>query len=412
MNILPPTVAAICGLLLVVDPALAQTWTQTSAPDNYWQSVASSADGTRLAAGIATGPVFTSTDSGVTWTSNRVADAYFWNSIASSADGMKLVALAVGPGPGGTTIYTSTNAGVDWVSNSVPNSNLTAVASSADGNKLVAVVGATLTTKPGPGPATNGPIFTSTNSGVTWQQSGAPNETWSCIASSANGTTLAAGTIGLNSQGYPAPGYLCVSTNAGATWLQTSAPTNEWASIACSANGSKLIAATGPFGFFYTSTDSGITWISNNVPPSPWVSVASSADGSKLVAVGQGIPIYTSTNSGATWMSNNVPNNVWTSVASSADGAKLVAAAGFLVGNSRIYISQSTPSPRLNITAPTGNVGLFWIVPSTNFVLQQSADLSGWADMTNPPVLNLTNLQDEVILSPTNSRGFYRLKTL
>jgi hypothetical protein len=29
----------------------------------------------------------------------------------------------------------------------------------------------------------------------------------------------------------------------------------------------------------------------------------------------------------------------------------------------------------------------------------------------NPPVLNLTNLQNEVILSPTGSSIFYRLKT-
>jgi hypothetical protein len=395
--------------LLTANSAFAQTWTLTSAPVNDCQSVASSADGTRLAAGAAGGPVFTSTDSGVTWTSNRVADAYFWNSIASSADGTKLVALAVSSSPG-TTIYTSTNAGVDWVSNSIPNHNLIAVASSADGSKLVAVVGATVTTTPGS--VTNGPIFTSTNSGVTWQQSGAPIEYWSCIASSADGNTLAAGTLGLNTQGLlTLGGCLYVSTNAGATWLQTSAPTNDWwASIACSADGSKLIAAARSI---YTSTNSGVTWTSNNVPPSPWTSVASSADGSKLVAVSETIPIYISTNSGATWMSNNVPNNVWTSVASSADGAKLVAAAGFDLANPGIYTSYSTPSPVLNITAPTGNVGLSWIVPSTNFVLQQNLDLTttNWADVTNPPVLNLTNLQNEIILSPTNSSGFYRLKT-
>ncbi len=31
--------------------------------------------------------------------------------------------------------------------------------------------------------------------------------------------------------------------------------------------------------------------------------------------------------------------------------------------------------------------------------------------MTDTPTLNPTNLQDEVILSPTNSSVFYRLKT-
>ena len=50
-------------------------------------------------------------------------------------------------------------------------------------------------------------------------------------------------------------------------------------------------------------------------------------------------------------------------------------------------------------------------MPSTNFVLQQSADLLSWTDVTNPPVLNLTNLQNQVTLPPSGSSGFYRLKT-
>ena len=31
--------------------------------------------------------------------------------------------------------------------------------------------------------------------------------------------------------------------------------------------------------------------------------------------------------------------------------------------------------------------------------------------MTDTPALNLTNLQNEVVLSPTNGSGFFRLKT-
>ena len=50
-------------------------------------------------------------------------------------------------------------------------------------------------------------------------------------------------------------------------------------------------------------------------------------------------------------------------------------------------------------------------MPSTNFVMQQSPDLCSWTDMTTTPVLNLTNLQNEVILPLTGSNGFYRLKT-
>ena len=39
---------------------------------------------------------------------------------------------------------------------------------------------------------------------------------------------------------------------------------------------------------------------------------------------------------------------------------------------------------------------LSWVVPSTKYVLQQSFDLISWTTVTNTPVLNLTNLQNEV----------------
>jgi hypothetical protein len=140
-----------------------------------------------------------------------------------------------------------------------------------------------------------------------------------------------------------------------------------------------------------------------------------SADGTRVVAVNWAngniasvSSIYTSTNSGATWQTNNAPNQTWQSVISSADGGKLVAAVGYGGG---IYTSQTTPSPRLNLTPATTNLTLAWTVPSTNFVMQQSADLTSWTDATNPPILNLTNLQNEVTLPMPAGSGFYRLKT-
>jgi hypothetical protein len=65
----------------------------------------------------------------------------------------------------------------------------------------------------------------------------------------------------------------------------------------------------------------------------------------------------------------------------------------------------------MNIHPTSGSLKLSWIVPSTNFVMQQSSDLQNWADMTNQPALNLTNLQNEVILALPGSNVFYRLKT-
>jgi hypothetical protein len=73
-----------------------------------------------------------------------------------------------------------------------------------------------------------------------------------------------------------------------------------------------------------------------------------------------------------------------------------------------IYTWQTTPAPQLNLAASSTNLFLSWIVPSTNFVLQQSPDLISWEDVTNTTTLNLTNLQNQITLLPANS-SFFRL---
>jgi len=47
-----------------------------------------------------------------------------------------------------------------------------------------------------------------------------------------------------------------------------------------------------------------------------------------------------------------------------------------------------------------------------NFTLQQSSDRStgNWQDLTNLPVLNLTNLQNQVVPPPPAGNSFFRLK--
>ena len=167
------------------------------------------------------------------------------------------------------------------------------------------------------------------------------------------------------------------STNSGASWIKTGASSNQWYCIASSADGTKLVAGASDIGFstpafIYTSTNSGATWQSNNVPIAIWLSVASSADGRELAAVCNG-GIYTSTNSGATWQTNNSPFDSWHSVTSSADGNELFATAFQSMGG--IWAFQTTSTPSMNITQANGNFVLSWIVPSTNFVMQQSSDM-------------------------------------
>lgn len=413
------SLAAFGGLFTVVNPIFAQTWTQTSAPITNWNSVASSADGSKLAAAVKGGPIYTSTNSGATWTQTSVPNTN-WSSVASSADGTKLVAaVAVFNGSqyeAGGPIYVSADSGATWTATSAPNTNWSSIASSADGSKLIAAAGGAIVYVFS---APSGSIYSSLDSGATWTATSAPNDDWTSVASSADGTKLAAVV-------YTGGGASLVytSTNSGTTWMPTNSGFAYLVSVASSADGTRLVAGTfdpfhppGSGGAFavFTSTNSGATW---DQAPAGGIGrglVASSADGTRLVAAGgangfgSGGTISISTDSGATWTGNDSPIATWSSIASSADGHKLVA----VVNGGGIWTSQSTPRPVLSIAPAGTNFVLSWIVPSMNFVLQQEADLNApdWTEVTATPTLNFTNLQNQVFLSPPTDNRFYRLRS-
>ena len=219
-------------------------------------SIASSSDGIKLAAVNVDGTIYTSTNSGATWTPTS-APAQPWFSIASSSDGTRLAALALGSG-----IFTSTNGGANWTPTSAPNGGWQSIASSADGTKLAAVM-------------YPGNIYTSTNSGATWTPTSAPNVGWNSIASSSDGTKLAA-VVDI--------GGIYTSTNGGVTWTPTSAPGEGWNSIAFSSDGTKLAAVYGNGGAIYISTNGGVIWTKTGATNQNWFSIASSSDGTRLVA--------------------------------------------------------------------------------------------------------------------------------
>jgi hypothetical protein len=76
------------------NPVLAQTWTPTTINStNNWGPVACSADGTKLVvANYQAGPIYTSTNSGMTWATNSVP-GQDWKSVATSADGSEFLAV-------------------------------------------------------------------------------------------------------------------------------------------------------------------------------------------------------------------------------------------------------------------------------------------------------------------------------
>jgi hypothetical protein len=210
-------------------------------------------------------------------------------------------------------------------------------------------------------------------------------------------------------------GSIYTSADFGSTWTQTSAPSGLWSCLASSADGTSLLAGAGlpgaAPGSVYTSRDSGSSWTSNSLPVAKWGAAACSADGSRLLAVGSA-GIFTSTDYGGTWVSNSTPTTaVWVACASSADGSKLVVAANEASGGPRIYTRQSTPTPALNLTSSTRQLSFSWVASSAPFLLQENQDLatSHWQIVPEAPTLNLTSLQYVVTVTATNSRGFYRL---
>ncbi len=254
-----------------------------------------------------------------------------WQCIASSADGKKLIA-----GTLSGFIYVSQDSGATWHQTSAPNDSWwSSVASSADGTKLLAIN------------AFAG-VFISTNSGVAWAPQNLPtnNMFWGASAISADGKVLAA-TV-LNQTNFQIAA-LFLSTNSGTTWASNHM--SNVGGVAMSADGTKIFA-TAPLNF-WRSTDSGTTWMQmTNAPTiyefvSPSEYIASSADGSKLVMCVPNyytyVPgyIYVSTNSGDTWKATSAPTNNWNSVASSTDGRILLAIANFDQLD-RVYVSTDS----------------------------------------------------------------------
>lgn len=243
------------------------TWISNSVPGLTWESVTCSSDGTKMAAaavtigGGPTGALYSSVDSGATWqlytngptTILGSADGNTW--IASglgystnhgvswiSVPGVSLewkacsAAANVVAGINNHQIFVSTNFGTTWNSGATLTSNddVTQAACSSDGTRIVATV-------------YGGYIYRSTNTGTTWAPI-TPYDNWQCIACSSDGSRLVtARYAGLNQTS------IFTSADSGATWNPANAPAVPWGCMASSADGSKLIAAGGyPSGPIYT----------------------------------------------------------------------------------------------------------------------------------------------------------------
>ncbi len=285
-----------------------------------------------------------------------------WFGLASSADGNKLVAV----GQGG--ICLSTNAGATWTAANSPSNAMGwwGAASSSDGTKLAVTGGGFILA---------GPIYLSTNSGAAWSKAGVPDKIWTSIACSAGGNIFFATATGTNG------GSIYVSRDSGITWEPSEATVTNWAALACSADGNHVVAAVGsPFGVrgpIYASDDAGHNWKLTDAPIQHWRSVACSADGTRVVAAtgSDRGSVFISTDAGATWKPTSAPPGSW-AMASSADGATLV---GVSSDSPRVHmIPDLSPPPRALICIST-NYGQAWSltrVATTNGLMNPAAVVS------------------------------------
>jgi hypothetical protein len=391
---------------------LAQTWIQTGAPGETWRSIACSSDGTRLIAAGDDG-IYGSLDGGLTWLFlNPTASG----SIACSTDGTKIIASGSG------SVYTSPDSGATWQQHALTPDDQYYVACSADGTKLVAV---------GYG-GIFGSIYLSADSGGTWTTPQGSDDFWqanfwSAVASSADGTNLVAAAEATEGAGTFLPGPIYTSTNAGVSWMPSGAPSNVWYSVACSADGTKLAAAAyagpsqvGGTGLIYTSADSGVTWTNVSPETNYWMSVASSSDGTHLIAVSlfdqnpdnPGV-IWRSTNSGVHW-NEDTQTGYFNSAATSPDGTKLAVTD---VVRDRIYTlgepAATAPAvlPVLSVAAAGNQLSLTWGVSNAaGFLLVGTTNLAPpaiWSPLTNLPTLGSNQIQ--VMLPDPLPNQFFRL---
>ncbi len=340
----------VVSLLPMQASAVSVTWTeQTGSGSRDWKSIASSSDGTKLAAVVNAGYIYTSTDSGTTWSTNGDSSGIAnWRSISSSDDGTKLAAV-VNAG----YIYTSTDSGATWSTNgdSSGSRSWNSIASSSDGTKLVASV-------------TSGYIYTSTDSGATWSTSGdsSGSRAWSSVSSSSDGLKLLATVGGMGNGAY-------TSTDGGLNWVNRSSfPGNPmfsfWGPESLSADGLKIVLAMTST-YVWTSTDGGVNFStqSGSSGSGSWNSVSISPDGSALFASKFGGSNLLSTDGGATWSAQSSLSglNIYSSSVFSSDNTKIAA----VIPNGNIwtavvsYIDAPTISTTSasNITDTTATLG-------------------------------------------------------
>jgi hypothetical protein len=252
-----------------------------------FDKVAMSSNGVFQTVVIELGNIWTSSDTGVTWTS--MDSVRMWNSVAMSSDGQYQTALVRGG-----SIYVSVDFGSTWLpKDSVRSWNT--VAMSSDGIYQTATV-------------FNGFIYTSSDRGITWNKR-AYSLYWTGVAMSSDGRYQSAVVNG---------GSIWISDDFGVSWDESASGTQSWQFIAMSSNGTRQTAVGADI---WHSADSGNTWFAATGSVGFVKTVAMSSTGQFQTAGASGTDILISVDFGVNWTPVVIGvNSSWFSVAMSSDG--------------------------------------------------------------------------------------------
>lgn len=272
----------------------------------YWDQILMNSDGTKLVISVMSPPsIYRSSDRGASWTTATRPDSA--RDVRAngflSPDGTKLFISTYGNSA--TVVYRSADFGTTWAAPGMY--TVTKFASSTDGLKFYAVESFDIDNG-------GGSIYRSTNGGAT-VTGRASTVSWSAIATSGDGTRVVAVSIDTL--------FPLLSTDSGVTWTNmTSAGQRSWGDIVMSADGTKMAAIAS--NKLYTSMNSGATW-AEQVVPGARSQVAMSADGMKIIATvyGNNQFVYTSKDAGSTWAQDvSLGAGYWRNPVVSTDGTR------------------------------------------------------------------------------------------
>ena len=279
-----------------------------------------------------------------------------WSGVASSADGNRLAAVIGGYHGAQGHIYVSADAGESWTAANSEVRAWRAIASSADGFRLVAVEDSSNGQR-------GGYIHTSDDAGLSWvTRDTSGSRIWLSVSSSHDGNLLAA-VVGADvcetrhaftltlTPTQNACAHTHIHAHARActhTQAHTHTHTHTHTCVNKTRGRLQVGGYTGESGNIHTSSDGGATWQPRMTDAvHSWRDIAASADGTHLLACAANCYLYSSADAGTTWtVHEDAGARDWTGVATSADGVTLVAVAGETgeaganADGGRVYLSR------------------------------------------------------------------------